>query len=178
MTNYRRNRVEGGVYFFTVAIARRHLDLLVQHIELLKAALREEEKFAPFINLGFAVLPDHLHAVWRLPKGDADYSNRWRRIKTRFSRALPRGEIVSDSRIAKGERGLWQRRFWEHTIRDEEDLRRHLDYVHYNPVKHGFVSRAADWPPSTFHEYVVKEKYDRDWGHGFEIDGDFGEEER
>jgi len=178
MTNYRRNRVEGGAYFFTVAIAQRHLDLLVQHIELLKTALRDEKKFAPFVNLGFVVLPDHLHAVWRLPGGDTDYSNRWRRIKSRFSRALPHGEPVSDSRIAKSERGIWQRRFWEHTIRDEEDLRRHLDYVHYNPVKHGLVSRAADWPHSTFHEYVAQGIYSLDWGHGHEIDGDFWEDER
>jgi putative transposase len=178
MTNYRRNRVEGGTYFFTVAIANRHLDLLVQHIEVLKIALRDEKKNAPFINLGFVVLPDHLHAVWRLPEGDADYSNRWRRIKTRFSRALPHDETVSNSRIAKGERGIWQRRFWEHTIRDEDDLPRHLDYIHYNPVKHGFVCHAADWPHSTFHEYVARGKYDRDWGHGVEIDGDFGEDER
>lgn len=177
MTDYRRNRVEGGTYFFTVAIAQRHLELLVQHIDLLKAALRDEKKYAPFINLGFVVLPDHLHAIWRLPRGDADYSSRWRRIKSSFSRALPKGEPVSNSRISKGERGIWQRRFWEHTIRNEEDLQRHLDYVHYNPVKHGLVSSAADWPHSTFHKYVARGKYSRDWGHGYEIEGDFGEEE-
>jgi putative transposase len=178
MTNYRRNRVEGGTYFFTVAIAQRHLDLLVKHIKLLKTALREEKQLAPFVNLGFVVLPDHLHALWRLPEGDTDYSNRWRRIKSKFSRVLPKGEPISKSRTSKGERSIWQRRFWEHTIRDEEDFQRHLDYVHYNPVKHGLVSRVVDWPHSTFHEYVAQGKYSRDWGQGFEIEGDFGEDER
>lgn len=176
MTNYRRNLVKGGTYFFTVAIAERHLDLLVRHIEHLKAALREENKRAPFTILGFVVLPDHLHGVWRLPKGDADYSNRWRRVKASFSRAQAHGEYVSNSRIAKGERGIWQRRFWEHTIRDEGDLRRHLDYVHYNPVKHGLVSRVADWPHSTFHTYVAQGIYSLGWGgDGAETEGDFGE---
>lgn len=176
MTNYRRNRVRGGTYFFTVAIAERHLDLLVRHIEHLKSALRKEVKRNPFTILGFVVLPDHLHAVWRLPKNDADYSNRWRRIKASFSRALPHGEPVSNSRSEKGERGIWQRRFWEHTIRDEEDLRRHLDYVHYNPVKHGLVSRVVDWPHSTFHTFVAQGIYCLGWGgDGAETEMDFGE---
>ena len=176
MTNYLRNRVKGGTYFFTVVIAERNPGLLVRHIELLKTALQFEKQNAPFITLGFVVLPDHLHAVWRLPEGDMDYSNRWRRIKANFSRSLPRCEDISPSRDKKGERGIWQRRFWEHTIRDQEDLNRHLDYIHYNPVKHGLVSRAVDWPHSTFHEYVARRKYDRDWGHGCEIEGNFGED--
>jgi putative transposase len=158
----------------------------VRHIAHLKAALRDEQQRAPFVNLGLVVLLDHLHAVWRLPEGDADYSERWRRIKAGFSRALPagervgasrtaRGERVSASRAGKGERGVWQRRFWEHTIRDEEDLRNHLDYVHFNPVKHGLVSRVIDWPHSTFHEYVRRGVYAPDWGGGDVLDGDFGE---
>ncbi|MGP7980406.1 MAG: REP-associated tyrosine transposase [Syntrophobacteraceae bacterium] len=98
MTNYRRNRLAGGTYFFTVAIAERHLDILVQHVHNLKAALRDEHQRAPFVNLGLVVLPDHLHTIWRLPQGDSDYSNRWRRIKAGFSRALPLGERVSASR--------------------------------------------------------------------------------
>jgi len=175
MTNYRRNRVPGGTFFFTVAIADRHLDILVRHIDLLKTALYEARKRAPFVNLGLVVLPDHLHAVWRLPEGDADYSSRWRSIKGRFSRVVPPCEWVSDSRAAKRERGVWQRRFWEHTIRDEEDLHRHLDYVHYNPVKHGLVTCAADWPHSTFHHYVRRGVYPPDWGGGTIQDGDYGE---
>ncbi|MBU4316454.1 MAG: transposase [Proteobacteria bacterium] len=175
MTNYRRNLLNGGTYFFTVAILNRHLDLLARHISLLKAAIADEKKLAPFFNLGFVILPDHLHALWRLPEGDADYSNRWRRIKAKFSKNIPRGESISTSRNAKSERGLWQRRFWEHTIRDEEDLNRHLDYIHYNPVKHGLVSRVVDWPHSTFHEYAARGKYSMNWGNGVEINGDFGE---
>ncbi len=108
MTNYRRNRLAGGTYFFTVAIAERHLDILVQHIQYLKAVLRDEHRRAPFVNLALVVLPDHLHTIWRLPRGDSDYSNRWRRIKAGFSRALPFGERVSTSRAMTGERGIWQ----------------------------------------------------------------------
>lgn len=176
MTNYRRNREQGGTYFFTVAIAQRHLDLLVRHIDHLKATLAEEKKRYPFTNIGFVVLPDHLHAVWRFPEGDADYSNRWRRIKAGFSRALPKGEPISNSRIAKCERGIWQRRFWEHTIRNERDLQRHLDYIHYNPVKHGLVLRVAEWPYSTFHAYVTRGIYGLEWGgDAVENEEDFGE---
>ena len=176
MTNYRRNRIKGGTYFFTVNLADRKQDLLVRYIDGLRSALQTEMRRANFEILGFVVLPDHLHAVWRLPAGDADYSNRWRRIKTRFSRTIPKGEAVSESRQSKGERGIWQRRFWEHTIRDENDLRQHLDYVHYNPVKHGYVSRVADWPHSTFHGWVRKGIYSPSWGGTkTEIEGDFGE---
>ena len=176
MTNYRRNRLAGGTYFFTVAIAQRHLDLLVRHVQLLKTAFRDEHQRAPFINLALVILPDHLHAIWRLPREDSDYSNRLRRIKTGFSRAIPMGERVTASREMKGERGIWQRRFWEHTIQDDEDLRRHLDYIHFNPVKHGLVSRVSDWPHSTFNDYVRRGVYVQDWGGGKDVlDGDFGE---
>ena len=154
MTDYRRNRRKGGTFFFTLVIAQRRLDLLVRYVDHLKAAMRAEHTRAPFTNIGLVILPDHLHAIWRLPEGDTDYSSRWRRIKASFSRGLPNCERVSESRRRKGERGIWQRRFWEHTIRDEEDLKRHLDYVHFNPVKHGIVLRVADWPYSTFHSYV------------------------
>lgn len=164
VTNYRRNRQRGDTYFFTVAIAQRHLDLLVRHVDHLKRALRAENQRAPFTNLGLVILPDHLHAVWRLPEGDAGYSSRWRRIKASFSRVLPKDEPVSNSRMVKGERGIWQRRFWEHTIRDEADLRHHLDYIHFNPVKHGFVSRVGDWPYSTTHAYVDRGIHNLSWG--------------
>jgi len=103
MTNYRRNRVQDGTCFFTVTTAERHHDLLVRQIEVLKSVLRDEQQHAPIVNLGLAVLPDHLHAVWKLPEGDVDYSNRWRRIKGSFSRALPRGERISASRTSKGD---------------------------------------------------------------------------
>jgi len=100
------------------------------------------------------VLPDHLHAVWTLPEGGADFALRWRLIKSTFSRALPRGERVSNSRDAKGERGIWQRRYWEHTLRDEGDFERHVNYIHFNPVKHGHVTQAREWPYSSFHRMV------------------------
>ena len=122
------------------------------------------------------VLPDHLHAIWTLPEGDADFSTRWRLIKSNFSRDLPRSERISTSRAAKSERGIWQRRYWEHQIRDEEDLARHVDYIHFNPVKHGLVARARDWPHSSFHRLVAAGLLHPDWGIGATApDGAFGE---
>lgn len=109
------------------------------------------------------VLPDHLHCVWRLPEGDADNADRWKRIKTGFSRQLPSSEYVSSVRRSRGERGIWQRRYWEHLIRDEQDLCRHIDYVHINPFKHGLVNRVADWPYSSFHRYVRLGGLPIDW---------------
>ena len=100
------------------------------------------------------VLPDHLHAIWTMPENDGDYSMRWRMIKSMFSHSLPNDERISVSRLAKGERGIWQRRYWEHQIRDELDFQRHVDYIHINPVKHGHVQRVKDWPHSSFHRYV------------------------
>jgi putative transposase len=176
MTNYRRSRLPGATYFFTVTTAQRHLNLLVRHVQDLKASFQYEHQRAPFVNVALVILPDHLHAIWRLPKGDSDYSQRWRRIKAGFSRALPLGERISSSRKLKGERGVWQRRFWEHTIRDEDDLQSHLDYIHYNPVKHGLVQKVSDWPHSTFHHYVQRGIYMADWG-GFKagLNEDFWE---
>ena len=110
------------------------------------------------------VLPDHLHAIWTLPEGDADFATRWQLIKAAFSRALPAGEQISESRARKAERGIWQRRYWEHTLRDEQDFVRHTDYVHFNPVKHGLVYRAKDWPYSSFHRMVRLGLYPLDWG--------------
>lgn len=109
------------------------------------------------------ILPDHLHTIWTMPPDDADYALRWRLIKTRFSRGLPKTESRSDSRIAKGERGIWQRRYWEHQIRDEDDLQCHVDYIHINPVKHGYVERAADWPHSSIHRYIARGDFGSDW---------------
>jgi putative transposase len=122
------------------------------------------------------VLPDHLHALWRLPPGDADFPLRWSLIKVGFSRDLPIDPARTPSKIAKRERGLWQRRYWEHAVRDEADLGRHVDYIHFNPVKHGLVSRVCDWPHSSFARYVAQEILPSDWGGNVgEISGTFGE---
>jgi putative transposase len=163
MTSYGRNFVSGGTFFFTVNLAERRLRLLTGHIDLLRAAFRATRLRHPFTIDAVVVLPDHLHAIWTLPEGDADFATRWRLLKSSFSRALPAGERISNSRLRKGERGIWQRRYWEHTIRDETDLARHIDYIHINPVKHGHVTRVRDWPYSSFHRMVRLGTYPEDW---------------
>jgi REP-associated tyrosine transposase len=176
MTNYRRNFVPGGSYFFTVNLTDRRWGLLTEHVELLRAAFRYTQERHPFSIEASVVLPDHLHAVWTLPDGDADFALRWRLIKTVFSRGLPPGERLSKSRSSKGERGIWQRRYWEHTLRDEGDFARHVDYIHFNPVKHGHVSRVKDWPYSSFHRLVRLGVYPEDWAGDAKGDGSgFGE---
>jgi putative transposase len=144
MTDYHRYRLAGGTYFFTVNLAERKSRLLIDRIDLLRQAFREVGQAHPFTLDAVVILPDHLHALWTLPEGDSDFSLRWRQIKSAFSRGIEPGERISRSRVRKHERGLWQRRYWEHAIRDTEDLARHLEYVHYNPVKHGYVQRAVD----------------------------------
>jgi putative transposase len=148
MTAYRRNFVPGGCFFFTINLAERKLSLLADHVELLRAAFRETRQRHPFTIDAIVVLPDHLHTVWTLPEGDADFATRWQLIKSAFSRRLARSEQISRSRSAKGERGIWQRRYWEHTIRDEIDFARHVDYVHINPVKHRLVDQIR-WSLAT-----------------------------
>lgn len=120
------------------------------------------------------MLPEHLHCIWTLPDGDTDFSTRWNLIKGYFSRQIPAGENVSKSRTDKRERGIWQRRFWEHCLRDQDDFNRHIDYIHWNPVKHGWVQRVRDWPHSSFHRYVQAGIYPLDWlgDEVEEIDGD------
>lgn len=164
MTNYRRNFLPGGTYFFTVNLADRDARLLVENIALLRAAFRYGRRRHPFAIEAIVVLPDHLHAIWTLPDGDADFSLRWRLIKSAFSRGLPVDEQISSSRESRQERGIWQRRYWEHTIRDEADFARHADYIHFNPVKHGHAARVRDWPYSSFHRMVRRGAYPVDWG--------------
>lgn len=163
MVNYRRNRIAGGTFFFTVALADRCSAHLTDHIELLREAFRAVRRARPFHTLAIVVLPEHLHAIWTLPAtDDDDYPGRWRAIKSRFSRAVAdRGVTVQRAR--SGEHRLWQRRYWEHTIRDASDLAHHADYIHFNPVKHGLVARVADWPHSSFHRYVRAGRLPRDW---------------
>ena len=175
MPDYRRNRVEGGTYFFTLVLADRRSDLLVQEISALRASVSRARALYPFSIDAWVVLPEHLHAVWTLPEGDADFSTRWTLIKRGFSARLAKGESRSASRIAKGERGIWQRRFWEHTVRGEDDFARHVDYVHFNPVKHGLVGNTKDWPFSSFRRAVARGNYPVNWGDGEEAGGEFGE---
>jgi putative transposase len=163
MTAYRRNLVAGGTYFFTVNLADRRRQLLTENLECLRAAFRSTRQRHPFAIDAIVVLPDHLHTIWTLPQGDSDFSVRWNLIKGGFSRGLPRGESISDSRFGRRERGIWQRRYWEHTIRDEEDFAQHLDYIHFNPVKHGYAEHPAAWPFSSFQRMVRLGFYPADW---------------
>jgi putative transposase len=175
MPNYRRAFIPGGTWFFTVNQLQRYRnDLLIREIDLLRETVRRVRERHPFQIDAWVVLPDHLHCIWTLPPGDSDFSMRWRLIKSGFSRALPNTERRSDVRKDAGERGIWQRHYWEHLIRDEADYQRHADYVHVNPLKHGYVKRVADWPYSTFHRYVAKGMYPADWcgDPDSEVDGD------
>jgi len=155
--------VPGGTYFFTVNLLERRQCLLVEHIDLLRLAFSEAKKHRPFEIIAIVILPDHLHCVWRLPEGDDDNANRWRHIKSAFSRRMVLDEPRSKSRVSRRERGIWQRRFWEHVIVDENDLRSHVDYVYRNPLKHGYVQHVRDWPYSSFHRDVERGIYPRDW---------------
>jgi putative transposase len=177
MTNYRRSSIPGGSYFFTVNLADRSSRLLTDHIDALRAAFRYTRRRHPFVIEAIVVLPDHLHAICTLPDGDADFALRWRLIKAAFSRALPSGEPISPSRSRKAERGIWQRRYWEHAIRDETDFARHVEYIHINPVKHGHVARVRDWPHSSFQRIVRRGILPADWAGDFKTEtaSGFGE---
>ena len=165
LTEYRRAWLPGGTWFFTVNLAeRRGNRLFVERIDLLRSAFRGVWLRRPFRVEAIVILPDHLHCIWTLPPGDTDFSSRWNSIKGQFSRGIGKGKRISQSRCKRGERGIWQRRYWEHLIRDDEDFNRHVDYVHWNPVKHAWATRVADWPHSSFHDYVRCGLYPRNWG--------------
>ncbi len=164
MPDYRRCRVPGGTYFLTINLLERQSDLLVREIDTLREAVRRTRCERPFAIDAWVVLPDHMHCIITLPPGDDDFSNRIKAIKIRFVRAIPATEWRSDVRVARGERGIWQRRFWEHAIRSNLDYARHMDYVHFNPVKHGYVTCARDWSFSTFPHWVKAGLYPADWG--------------
>ncbi|HEV8719239.1 MAG TPA: transposase [Candidatus Binatia bacterium] len=164
MTQYRRASVPGATWFFTVNLAERNSNrLLVDEVDTLRSAFRTVQATHSFRIDAAVILPDHLHCIWTLPPGDSDFSTRWALIKGNFSRAIEKGEQISQSRAKRDERGLWQRRFWEHLIRDEEDLKHHTDYIHWNPVKHGWVQNVLDWPHSSFHAYVRRGVYEANW---------------
>jgi len=160
---YRRDDTKGGTWFFTVNLAERNKTILVDEFDLLRDVMNKVKQQHPFKLGAMVVLPDHLHAIWTLPPDDNDFSTRWGLIKSSFSRKLPKLERINKSRIRKGERGIWQRRYWEHLIRDDLDFEKHVDYIHYNPVKHGYVKRPIDWPYSSIHQYVEDDVIDKKW---------------
>jgi putative transposase len=150
MSRYRRANINGGVFFFTVTLADRPCDFLVRHIDRLRRIYASVQRRYPFETVAICILPDHLHAIWSLPPGDTNYPLRWSVIKSGFTRGLAGNADPSPSKIARRERGIWQRQYWEHAIRDDGDLARHVDYIHFNPVKHGYVSRVCDWLTAVF----------------------------
>jgi len=163
MSRYRRAHVPGATYFFTVNLLNRRSDLLVRHIDLLRETVRATRSRHPFHIDAWVVLPDHMHCVWTLPDGAADFALRWKVIKFAFARRLPKTEVLTATQRSRGERGIWQRRYWEHLIQDERDYRHHVDYVHRNPLKHGLVEHVVDWPYSSFHRAVGAGIYPVDW---------------
>jgi putative transposase len=175
MPNYRRNRIEGGSYFFTVTLQDRRSDLLVTEIEALRSAVNAARARYPFHIDAWVVLPDHMHCLWTLPSDDFAYPARWQLIKARFSHSVRRTDRPRPSLVRKRESGIWQRRYWEHTIRDERDYAAHMDYIHFNPVKHRLAAHAADWKFSSFARCVGLGMYVRDWvidGDGLENTGE------
>jgi putative transposase len=182
--DYRRTFVPGGTYFFTiVTYQRRKIFTEECVVALLRQALRAVQVRNPFQVEAAVILPDHFHMIWRLPENDSDFPTRpvrlrsgmfqWRLIKSHFTHHW---EVATDipassSRRIKGERAVWQRRYWEHLIRDEDDMRRHVEYIHYNPVKHRLVQAPVEWKYSSFHTYVKEGLYTVDWGNeaSFEI---------
>jgi len=170
---YRRARTEGGTYFFTVVTYRRRRFLCEEeNIKLLRSIFVEIKQGHPFSIDAIVVLPDHLHCLWTLPPGDLDYSLRWRLIKSAFSRQCGQQYkgILVKSRQKKQEQAVWQRRFWEHEIQNDTDFRNHVEYIHYNPVKHGLVTAPVDWQYSSFRRYVDQGLYEGVWGAGKKIE--------
>jgi len=169
MSYYRRAKTTGASYFFTVVSYRRRDILCDTRVrEALRKAIAEVRNKSPFTIDAWVLLPDHLHCIWTLPPNDADFSSRWGRIKRLVSmdcgNVYHRDEWMTTSKKKHRESMIWQRRFWEHQIRDEKDFNHHMDYIHYNPVKHGISRRVVDWPYSTFHRYVKNGIYPSNWG--------------
>lgn len=181
MSTYRRAKATGGTYFFTVVTYRRQRFLCDEHVRTtLREAIGEVRAVCPFTIDGWVLLPDHLHCVWTLPPDDADFGKRWAMIKRFVTKqcgpALLSEAWLNDSKRKRNESTVWQRRYWEHMIRDDRDYARHMDYLHYNPVKHGMVKCVRDWPYSTFHRCVKEGVYLEDWGEANDKEvGGFGE---
>ena len=154
MSFYRRYYIQGGTWFFTVNLHDRRSDLLTRHIHHLRQAVNLVRHKKPFTINAWVILPEHMHCIWSLPEDDCDYSGRWREIKKTFTKSLREEQSMVQ---------VWQPRFWEHGIRDEEDYRRHVDYIYVNPLKHGLVQQVKDWPYSTFHRDVREGLYPVNW---------------
>ena len=182
---YRRANVKGGTYFFTVVtFKRRKIFAKPENVALLRCAIKKVRQKHPFEIDAFVLLPDHLHCIWTLPQQDSDFSTRWRLIKSYFSRNFNHGHVGwveernptknghSASRQKKKEKSIWQRRFWEHLILDQKDLNRHIEYIHFNPVKHGLTKAPVDWAYSSLHRYVSNGIYNPDWGAGVNVEFD------
>jgi len=177
MSNYRRSRIEGGIFFFTiVTYERQAFHTTPASRRILRNAIREQRERRPFRILAIVLLPDHIHTVWQLPHSDSDYSTRIKQIKSSFTRSFQSknftGKTRLKSRIKRQEQTVWQRRFYEHTCRDDKDLKRCIDYIHVNPLKHGLVERVKDWPWSSFHRYVKLGEYPINWGSSSDWYGD------
>ncbi|MDP2787597.1 MAG: transposase [Pseudomonadota bacterium] len=178
MPNYRRAHEGGATYFFTVVAYQRQRILLQPNVlDALRDAFRNVRQTKPFKLDAVVILPDHLHAIWTLPPGDAGFGARWGMIKRHVSKTVGASgaEATTHSMKTRRELGFWQRRFWEHLIRDDDDYARHMDYIHFNPVKHGYVKSPADWQHSSFRKSVAQGIYPVGWASGANIEGDFGE---
>lgn len=169
MSNYRRAKTPGASFFFTLVSYHRRPVLCEPQVRAaLHDAINWVRRDRPFIIEAWVLLPDHLHTIWTLPENDADFATRWQTIKRRVSVQCPSlllaHELLNNSKIKRREASLWQRRFWEHQIRDDKDFANHMDYLHFNPVKHGLVEQVCDWPYSTFHRYVKAGVLPENWG--------------
>jgi putative transposase len=173
MVQYRRHLAQGGTYFFTVNLQNRRHNHLVEHVDALRQIVRDVQAARPFQIDAMVILPEHWHAVWTLPPNDSQYASRIRLIKARFTRHLLKHGVAIE-KDARGEYDLWQKRFWEHTIRDARDFEAHVNYVHINPVKHQHVVRAADWPYSSIHRYIKAGVMTEDWACDVML-GEYGE---
>lgn len=171
MSQYIRSTTQGGIYFFTlVTYKRRKIFCNADFLHVFKQSIKYIQHRYPFEILAWVQMPDHLHCIWQMPIDDANYSMRWSQIKRLTTQSCPQYHLSHDklnaSKIKRNEKGVWQRRFYEHEIRNEQDLKNHLDYLHYNPVKHGLVDNVGDWQYSSFHRLVGEGYYPADWGSG------------
>ncbi len=162
MVNYRRNYVKGASYFFTLTLYNRKNDYLIRHHQELKIAYTKVKNQKPFKTIAYAIMPDHYHLLWQLPKNDTDYPGRLRAIKKAFTKAIRENDTCSIAKKTSSS-PIWQNRYWEHTIKDEIDMEQHINYIHFNPVKHGMVKQALEWPYSSFHAYVQRGLLPIDW---------------